>query len=42
MADLQACMRDGYSTAGSAGEGLGAVSRLADDFDVHTQPATAR
>jgi hypothetical protein len=27
MADLQACMRDGYSTAGSAGEGLGAVSR---------------
>ena len=37
MADLQACMRDGYSTAGSAGQGLGAVSRLADDFDIHTQ-----
>jgi len=37
MADLQTCMRDGYSTAGSAGEGLGAVQRLADDFDVHTR-----
>jgi len=37
MADLQTCMRDGYSTAGSAGQGLGAVSRLADDFDVHTR-----
>lgn len=37
MADVQACLRDGYSTAGSAGEGLGAVSRLADDFDIHTR-----
>lgn len=37
MADLQACMQDGYSTGGSAGQGLGAVSRLADDFDVHTR-----
>lgn len=37
MADLQACMRDGYSTGGSAGQGLGAVRRLADDFDVHTR-----
>ncbi|WP_423193402.1 ATP-binding protein [Cupriavidus sp. H18C2] len=37
MADLQACMRDGFSTAGSAGQGLGAVRRMADDFDVHTR-----
>ncbi|AZI45116.1 anti-sigma regulatory factor (plasmid) [Deinococcus psychrotolerans] len=29
-------MRDGYSTAGSAGTGLGAVSRLSDDFDLTT------
>jgi anti-sigma regulatory factor (Ser/Thr protein kinase) len=29
-------MRDGYSTAGSAGTGLGAVSRLSDDFDLIT------
>lgn len=37
MADLQTCMQDGYSTAGSAGQGLGAVRRMADDFDVHTR-----
>ncbi|MGY2897010.1 SpoIIE family protein phosphatase [Deinococcus sp. UYEF24] len=29
-------LRDGYSTAGSAGTGLGAVSRLSDDFDLTT------
>ena len=38
MDDLQACLRDGHSTGGSAGQGLGAVSRLADDFDIHTSP----
>ncbi|GGR10975.1 SpoIIE family protein phosphatase [Deinococcus ruber] len=31
-------LRDGYSTAGSAGTGLGAVSRLSEDFDVYTAP----
>jgi anti-sigma regulatory factor (Ser/Thr protein kinase) len=31
-------IRDGYSTAGSLGAGLGAVGRLADDFQVFTQP----
>ena len=30
------CMRDGYSTAGTAGIGLGAVRRLASHFDVHS------
>jgi hypothetical protein len=30
-------LRDGYSTAGSPGTGLGAVKRLADSFDVYTQ-----
>jgi anti-sigma regulatory factor (Ser/Thr protein kinase) len=34
--DLQRCLDDGYSTAGSSGTGLGAVRRLADDFDLHT------
>jgi hypothetical protein len=29
-------MRDGYSTAGSPGTGLGALARLAGGFDVHT------
>ena len=31
-------MRDGYSTAGSPGTGLGAVARVADGLDVHTTP----
>jgi len=31
-------LRDGYSTAGTAGTGLGAVRRLASRFDIHSQP----
>jgi hypothetical protein len=31
-------LRDGYSTAGSAGTGLGAIARLATEFDIQTQP----
>jgi anti-sigma regulatory factor (Ser/Thr protein kinase) len=38
MADPDKCLRDGYSTAGTAGTGLGAISRLADLFDVYSQP----
>jgi anti-sigma regulatory factor (Ser/Thr protein kinase) len=38
MADLAACMSDGYSTAGSPGTGLGAMSRIADLLDIYTQP----
>ena len=34
MADIHECMRDGYSTTGTAGTGLGAVSRLSSTFDV--------
>jgi anti-sigma regulatory factor (Ser/Thr protein kinase) len=34
MQDPDACMRDGYSTGGTAGCGLGAVSRLSSTFDV--------
>jgi len=33
--DLDACLRDGMSTAGTAGVGLGAVSRLASRWDAH-------
>jgi anti-sigma regulatory factor (Ser/Thr protein kinase) len=29
---------DGYSTAGTAGNGLGAIKRLSDDFDLYSQP----
>src|SRR5512140_1772165 len=38
MADVPKCLEDGYSTAGSPGTGLGAVTRLAADFDVYSQP----
>lgn len=31
MTDVGRCMDDGYSTAGSPGNGLGAIARLADD-----------
>ena len=36
MNDVDQCMRDGYSTAGTAGQGLGAVSRLSTTFDLHS------
>jgi anti-sigma regulatory factor (Ser/Thr protein kinase) len=39
MADVSACLRDGYSTAGSAGIGLGAVVRLSAEFDIYSQPS---
>ena len=38
MADLPQCLVDGYSTAGTPGNGLGAVSRIADEFDALTEP----
>jgi anti-sigma regulatory factor (Ser/Thr protein kinase) len=36
--DLARCLKDGYSTAGSPGTGLGAIERLAQEFDVYSQP----
>lgn len=33
--DLHDCLRDGFSTGGTQGIGLGAMSRQADVFDVH-------
>jgi serine phosphatase RsbU (regulator of sigma subunit) len=38
MANVAQCLRDGYSTAGSSGTGLGAVSRLAGAFDIYSAP----
>ena len=38
MANVTACMRDGYSTSGTAGAGLGAVKRMANEFEVHSLP----
>lgn len=36
MHDLECCIRDGYSSAGTAGTGLGAVRRLSVEFDVYS------
>lgn len=38
MRDVQQCRRDGYSTAGTAGNGLGAVARQSTVMDVWSQP----
>jgi anti-sigma regulatory factor (Ser/Thr protein kinase) len=38
MADVDACLRDGHSTAGTAGNGLGAVARLSSLFDLWSAP----
>jgi anti-sigma regulatory factor (Ser/Thr protein kinase) len=36
IADVGRCLRDGYSTAGSPGTGLGAVTRAAATFDIES------
>jgi anti-sigma regulatory factor (Ser/Thr protein kinase) len=36
MADVAACLRDGFSTAGTPGNGLGAIKRLATRFSVYS------
>jgi anti-sigma regulatory factor (Ser/Thr protein kinase) len=38
IADLDRCLRDGYSTAGSPGTGLGAIRRLSTSFEICTAP----
>jgi anti-sigma regulatory factor (Ser/Thr protein kinase) len=38
MGDYDASARDGHSTTGTSGTGLGAMTRQADVMDVHTQP----
>jgi anti-sigma regulatory factor (Ser/Thr protein kinase) len=38
MADIRSCLTDGYSTGGTAGTGLGAVTRSADLWDIHSLP----
>jgi len=37
MFDVNRMMEDGVSTYGSKGEGLGAIKRLSDDFDIYSQ-----
>src|SRR5215203_2387166 len=31
--NVEACLRDGFSTAGTPGSGLGAMERMSDGFD---------
>jgi len=38
MADVERCLADGYSSAGTAGNGLGAVRRMAHRFHVASWP----
>lgn len=38
MADVERCLRDGYSSAGSPGTGLGAVARQSDIFHIFSRP----
>ena len=38
MSNVPGFLRDGFSTAGTAGKGLGAVQRLADEFDIYSIP----
>jgi anti-sigma regulatory factor (Ser/Thr protein kinase) len=40
MADVERCLTDGYSTAGSPGTGMGAMARLSTVFDVHSLSGT--
>lgn len=38
ISDITRASEDGYSTAGSAGTGLGAIRRQADDFAIYSRP----
>ncbi|MEJ1966117.1 MAG: ATP-binding protein [Gammaproteobacteria bacterium] len=39
IADVAASLRDGHSTSGTLGGGLGALSRMSSSFEIFTQPA---
>jgi anti-sigma regulatory factor (Ser/Thr protein kinase) len=38
IADMAKCLRDGFSTGGSPGTGLGAINRMSQLFDIYSQP----
>ena len=38
MADVAESISDGHSTGGTSGNGLGAVKRLSEEFDIYSQP----
>jgi anti-sigma regulatory factor (Ser/Thr protein kinase) len=39
MPDVEKCSRDGFSTSGSPGNGLGAMARLSSLFDIYSLPS---
>ena len=38
IADIEAALRDGYTTGGGLGLGLGGARRLSNDFEIHSRP----
>lgn len=38
IADIGTCLRDGYSTGGSPGTGLGAMDRMSQHFEIYSRP----
>ena len=40
MANLAECLRDGYTTVGTAGNGLGAIARQSSVFDAYSKPGS--
>jgi serine/threonine-protein kinase RsbT len=40
IADVQLALRDGYTTGGGLGLGLGGARRLANEFQIESQPGT--
>jgi serine/threonine-protein kinase RsbT len=38
IADIDAALRDGYTTAGGMGLGLGGSKRLVNDFHIESEP----
>lgn len=38
MMAVEECLQDGFSTAGTAGNGLGAIRRLSDFFEIYSLP----
>jgi serine/threonine-protein kinase RsbT len=38
IADVEAALRDGYTTGNGLGLGLGGAKRLSNEFEIHSQP----
>lgn len=38
ISDIATCLRDGHSTTGTSGTGLGAISRKSGEFDIYSAP----